>query len=106
MNAVTRVSAAEAKDPIGNQFLVVIGELGDDLSHKLVLQDFFSGNENFLPVFSSVAHFFAETAGSGHERRGLIIAKDLLAELLRGDELLIVNPGSENPQRLTKADLL
>lgn len=106
MNAITQVSSAETEGPSDDRSVVVIGEIGNDLSHKLFLQDFVSEDGNFVPIFSDVGRFLEQTTGTGLERRGLIIRKDLLAEVLRGDEILILDPGSDNPQRITKADLI
>lgn len=84
----------------------MIGGWQTSSDESVFLQDFIQDGERFFPVFSSVEIFDAEVDGSGFEDQGIIIKKDLLASILHGDELLILNPGGRHPRRLTKADLL
>ncbi len=85
--------------------VIVIGKLGDADSHDLRLQDFVVGGHAFFPIFSSVEAFKAQTSGSGHEASGIVIDRELLISILRGDEVLVLDPGGPRPLRLTKADL-
>jgi hypothetical protein len=85
--------------------VVVIGRWSDPSSHTLELQDFVRNGETFIPLFSDEDHFDRETMGSGFESEGISIDTDFFVSLLRGDELLILNPGSTSPTRLRKSDL-
>jgi SseB protein N-terminal domain len=85
--------------------VIVIGRWGDPRSKTITLQDFKQGNESFIPIFSDENHFREETKGSGFEDQGIGIDRDFFLSLLRGDELLILNPGSSNPVRLKKSDI-
>lgn len=101
------MSSAEVNPPVTEllrQGVVVIARWPDVNGHTIVLQDFKSGGEDFIPIFSDAEHFHAEMAGSGFEREGVEIDLRLLVSLLRGDELLVLNPAS-NKLRLRKADL-
>ena len=84
---------------------VVIGSWENVDSRTLTLQDFVADGVAFIPLFTDEETFKHEARGSGFESAGILIDKDFLHSLLRGDELLILNPGSTNPLRLTKADL-
>jgi hypothetical protein len=84
----------------------VIGRWLDPRSKTITLQNFTQGDESFIPIFSDENHFREETKGSGFEDQGIGIERDFFISLLRGDELLILNPGSSNPTRLRKSDLL
>ena len=85
--------------------IIVIGDWDDDQSTSLRLQDFASGGEAFIPIFSDEAQFKQQIRGSGFEDKGIAINRNLLVSLLRGDELLVLNPGGPNPVRMRKADL-
>lgn len=86
--------------------VVIIARLSDPKSNRIVIQDFKQGGESFIPLFSDEAHFLTETKGSGFEHEGVSINCDLLLSMLKGDELLILNPGSSNPLKLRKSDFL
>lgn len=106
MNAVLPLaSVRDSASTEQDEYVVVIGGWTSLKDDSIWLQDFFQGDERFFPIFSNTVHFDAEVSGSGFEEHGIIIRKDFLASILRGDELLILNPGSVSPQRLTKADL-
>lgn len=90
---------------MSGEMVVVIARLSDDSSKVIALQDFVTNGESFVPIFSDIDQFRSQTKGSGFESQGVEIARNLLAAILRGDELLILNPGSDNPARLQKADL-
>jgi hypothetical protein len=85
--------------------IIVIGDWLDESARSIRLQNFIAGGESFIPVFSDEGSFRRETQGSGLETKGLAIECALLASMLRGDETLILNPGSANPMRLKKSDL-
>lgn len=84
--------------------IVVIGWWTDESSNKIVLQDFVRDGDRFIPIFSNEDRFRAETTGSGFESKGLVIKRHILHSILRGDEVLVLNPGSD-AIRLCRADL-
>lgn len=86
------------------QEVVVIARWPDPNGHMIVLQNFVSAGESFIPIFSDDAHFRAEAAGSGFEHEGVAMNLGLLVSILRGDELLILNPVTTK-LRLRKSDL-
>lgn len=88
---------------IGRQ-VVVIARWPDVNGRTIVLQDFTAAGEHFIPIFSEAERFKAETAGSGFEHEGVEIDLELLVSILRGDELLILNPASTK-LHLRKSDL-
>jgi hypothetical protein len=91
-------------DELKAGYVVIIARWSDPKSNRIVVQDFIQGGESFIPLFSNKAHFFAGTQGSGFEHEGVSIKCDLFLSMLKGDELLILNPGSQNPLKLRKAD--
>jgi hypothetical protein len=86
------------------QRVYVIGTLDRQRVTGLHVQDFIRNGRSFIPVFSDEAHFNAETQGSGFEARGVAIDANLFASILRGDELLVLNPGSPTPVDLDAKD--
>lgn len=84
---------------------VVIGGYDDTSSRTLRLQDFENDGGSFIPIFSDEEAFRRQIKGSDFEGDGLVIDRKLLFTILRGDELLILDPGDPNPRRMTKADL-
>ena len=85
---------------------LVIGSWSDAAGRSLRLQRFTAGGESFIPLFSDKDAFRQQVRGSGFERDGIAIDRDLLAATLHGDELLILDPGGPAPVRLRKRDLL
>ncbi len=86
--------------------IIVIGSWEDGESRSLRLQDFADESGSFIPIFSDEATFNHQVRGSGFEDSGIAIDRNLLSSMLRGDELLILNPGGPDPLKLTKADLM
>ncbi len=86
--------------------LVVIGGWDDPESKSLRLQNFQADGRPYIPIFSDEAAFKRQVKGSGFEADGLVIDRRLLVSILRGDEMLILDPGDPDPLRLTKADLV
>lgn len=84
--------------------VVVIARLSSAEIREIAIQDFMADGKPFIPIFSDEVRFKAETAGSGFEEQGVVIDRSLLASLLRGDETLVLNPGSTK-RTLSKADL-
>ncbi|HEX5764029.1 MAG TPA: SseB family protein [Woeseiaceae bacterium] len=85
--------------------LFIIASWKDPKSRSITIQDFYRGEQSFLPVFSDEAHFKAEIAGSGFEDKGVSIDASLFASILKGGELLILNPGSISPIEISASEL-
>lgn len=86
--------------------IIVIGSWENNESRSLRLQDFVTEGRSFIPIFSDETTFNHQVRGSGFEDNGIAIDRNLLSSILRGDELLILNPGGPDPLKLTKADLM
>ena len=86
-------------------YVVIIARYADPGSKEITIQDFFDGGEQFIPVFSSDEEFRKQSAGSGFEKEGLSIKRDLLHSILDDGVLLILNPGGPSPLRLRRNDL-
>ena len=84
--------------------VVVIARAPDPKGNIIVFQDFVVEGEDFIPIFSDPAHFKTEAAGSGFEHEGTEIDLKLFVSVLRGDELLVLNPASTK-LHLRKSDL-
>lgn len=85
--------------------VVVIGGWDDPEARSLRLQNFVGKDGPFIPIFSDEAAFKRQVKGSGFEQDGIVIDRRFLFSILRGDEVLILDPGDPDPVRLTKADL-
>ncbi len=86
--------------------VIVIGSWDDLESDSIRIQDFVADGGSFIPIFSDEATFKQQARGSGFEDNGILIDLNLLASMLQGDEILILNPGGADPVRLKKADLI
>jgi hypothetical protein len=84
--------------------VVVIASWQSPESSSITLQDFKKDGQSYIPIFSDEAHFREEAKGSSYERSGKSIDCKLLVSILRGDELLILNPRSGAPVELRQAD--
>ncbi|CCV07978.1 hypothetical protein MESS2_660017 [Mesorhizobium metallidurans STM 2683] len=60
--------------------------------------------QSFIPISSDEATFKREAAGSGFEKDGVSIDRNLLVSILAEDQVLVLNPGSDKV-KMTKADL-
>lgn len=96
--------AEGTEHPLGDQF-IIIGRLGDPSSNNITIQDFVRDGESFIPLFSDLDHFRLAVKGTEFENQGLEIKRALLLSMLRGDELLILDPGSPDARPLRKSDL-
>jgi len=84
--------------------VVVIARAPNPNGNIIAFQDFVVEGEKVIPIFSDAAHFKAEAAGSGFEHEGMEIDLKLLVSILRGYELLVLNPASTK-LHLRKSDL-
>ena len=89
----------------GRRRVTIIGELGDDRSSDITIQDFVIEGETVIPVFSSASAFSTQTEGSPYAGKGIEIDLALLQNILRGDEILMLDPGSPARRRLTVPEL-
>lgn len=85
--------------------VTIIGELGDDQSSDITIQDFVIGGESVIPIFLDAKAFAAQTVGSPYADNGIEIDLSVLRTILRGDEILMLDPGSVAPRRLTVPEL-
>lgn len=77
--------------------VVIIATWTSGASKKINIQDFVRKGQSFIPVFSDQQHFKDETRGSGFEGKGVSIDANLFASLLKGNQRLVLNPGSKSP---------
>jgi hypothetical protein len=103
-DAITRPVERKVCGDLMNGHVIVVGRWLDARSTQVSFQEFNRNGESFLPIFSDESHFREEIKGSGFEGDGISIDCKLFVSLLRGDEVLILNPGSPHPMRLRKAD--
>ena len=90
---------------VSSKKVVIIGRLGPPNSRDITIQDFVINGEKVLPVFTDLASFKQQTAGSGFEDRAIEIDSNLLMSILRGDEVFMLNPGGTKPRRLSVPEL-
>lgn len=86
--------------------IIAIGNWENNKSRSLRLQKFMIEDKSFIPIFSDEMTFSHQIRGSGFESSGVAVDRNFLLSILRGDELLILNPGGSDPLKLTKADLV
>ena len=77
--------------------VVIIARWQDEHSSDITIQDFVAEGRSFIPVFTDEMNFDSQIKGSGFEDQGVLIRTDVFLSILRGGELLIVNPGGKNP---------
>jgi hypothetical protein len=85
--------------------VVIIASWPSTQGKTLTIQDFVRDGRSFIPVFSTQERFKAETKGSGFEDKGVSIDGNLFASILKGSELLILNPGSPTPVQFHAQEL-
>lgn len=88
------------------QQLFIIASWDSPHAKSLKIQDFMrSDGQSFIPIFSDEQRFKQAVVGSGFEEKGVSMDGNLFAFLLKGDELLLLNPGSDMPIELRASDL-
>ena len=86
--------------------VIVIAPNIEPESKNLTLQDFVIEGQNVIPFFLDGDSFNDQIRGSGFERDGIEIDTHVLAGVLRGVEVFVLNPGGEAPQRFGAGDLI
>lgn len=84
--------------------VIVIGPWEAVKEGRLTLQHFQFEGGSFIPIFSSEEDFRIQIKGSEFAASGLSVDCQLLLSVLHGDEILILDPGSASPVRLSKSD--
>lgn len=77
--------------------VVIIATWASGKSKTINVQDFMRNGKSFIPIFSDQQHFKDETRGSGFEGKGVSIDANMLSSILKGNETLVLNPGSKSP---------
>ena len=85
--------------------VVIIATWTSGASKKINIQDFMRNGKSFIPIFSDQQHFKDETRGSAFDGKGVSIDANMLASLLKGDETLVLNPGSKSPVDIQAKEL-
>jgi hypothetical protein len=85
--------------------VVIIATWTSGASKKINIQDFMRNGKSFIPIFSDQQHFKDETRGSAFDGKGVSIDANMLASLLKGDETLVLNPGSKSPLDIQAKEL-
>lgn len=96
---------AELLQALVKGHVVIIATWTSGASKKINIQDFMRNGKSFIPIFSDQQHFKDETRGSGHEGKGVSIDGNMLASLFKGDETLVLNPGSKSPLDIQAKEL-
>jgi hypothetical protein len=66
----------------------------------------FDRNEySFIPVFSDAKTFNEEAYGTGFENRAIPVDTNVFASILKGDEIVILNPGHRPAIEFTASEL-
>ena len=69
------------------------------------VQSFIMNGEDSIPIFSDIETFKVQAKGSGFEENGLEIKLDFYVNVLKGNEIFVLNPGGNNPKRFTADEL-
>jgi len=84
--------------------VVIIAEWADAAGTTLRIQDFQLQGRSFIPLFSDDAQFIQQMANTPFAEKGLAIDCKELIRRLHGDELLILNPGTDQQVQFDKED--
>ena len=92
-------------DEVRQPSVIIIARLGPPQSHDITIQDFKINGESVIPIFPDMDAFRQNNVSSPFSDQAIEIKLELLLDLLKGDEILMLNPGCPNPRRLTVNDL-
>jgi len=95
----------EVSDAAPKRIVLMLSKDPADEDRVLDVQTFIINGEDVIPIFSDVEAFKSQSKGSGFEDKGMEIDLEFYLGLLKGQEIFILNPGSENPQRFTASEL-
>ena len=107
---ISNASASPAQKPVLIKALMkghvfIIGSWTSLDSKEMAIQDFVRNGRSFIPIFSDEKHFTEETRGSGFEKKGISVDANLLAFIMKGTEMLVLNPGSKTPIELQASEI-
>jgi hypothetical protein len=86
--------------------VIIIAHWEDPKSKAMNIQNLIKNGKSFIPFFSDGEHFREGTDGSGLEKMGVNIDMNFFASILKGNELLNLNPGSEAPIEFLASELI
>jgi hypothetical protein len=84
--------------------LIVLGREPDSNQDVLDVQDYVINGENVIPIFSSNAALKQSLGGADLGRPVYAISRSLLGQLLKGREVLLLDPTLPSQTRFTAAE--
>jgi hypothetical protein len=84
--------------------VIIVGSWVDAEGTQILIQDFRVEGQAFIPFFSDDGQFWSQLGSTPYVNKGLCIECQSFVTLLRGDEWLVLNPGSPAPVALARAD--
>ena len=86
--------------------IIIIASWPDEQAKTFIIQNLVAvdGSE-FVPLFTTLEVMRRQLAGTGLEKNAIEIDLDLLATILTGDELLVLNPGEPDAMALAPEGL-
>jgi hypothetical protein len=81
--------------------VIIIAELKEADGDAIRIQNFDKDGISFIPLFSSKNAFDVLTEGTDFSDKGISIDLEMLLGMMKGDEKLILNPGSTRAWVLT-----
>lgn len=85
--------------------IVILSDSLEGDSNKINIQDYIVNGKSFIPVFTSIEKFDKSTQGQVKNDK-VEIKGIFLLSILKGNELLKVNPGLENEQEYNADKLI
>jgi len=85
--------------------IIVLSKPLDPDSNILDVQDYVIGGETVIPLFSSKDSLTTSLHGADLGRPTVQIARALLAQVAKGNEVYLLDPQTENQLRFTAGDL-
>jgi|ERR1043166_3403180 hypothetical protein len=96
---------SKLQETLPEMLIVVLSKPLDPNGQTISLQDFVVNGESIIPLFTSEAPFRQSTGGVDLGRPVMAISRDLLASLLHGNEVFLLDPQLPSERRFTAADL-
>ena len=85
--------------------IIILSKPLEPSSSVLDIQDYVMGGETIIPLFSSDEAFQASTRGTDLGRPRIEIARSLLAEISKGNEIYLLDPQLNGQLRFSAAEL-